>query len=301
MWNTNFHSLIALLALLQVWHILMLKTQNTFPSLYVIRTNFKLYEFNLVINLCQMPPPNQRPAPDQPFSLSRDRQKSTIPRAGRDETWVYPSEQMFWNAMLRKGWRWQTGDIEQPDMSNIIRIHNANNEQAWQEVLKWEAMHAKWVLADSYGLCTLHYSWSHDPATGIVTHAWRHHVRKFSSGAIDSWVQSWGFDMLNLHDWSWISFAQLLWQKVKCTYASVAVFSVVCGVCSHDCSWAAESYDRWLVWCAEAFRVLATCLIPSPCNIFIQLTNLCTLIRLHLLRTNLESCQANNESGAPTQ
>lgn len=28
-------------------------------------------------------------------------------------------------------------------MDNIIKIHNANNEQAWQEVLKWEALHAK--------------------------------------------------------------------------------------------------------------------------------------------------------------
>ena len=51
-----------------------------------------------------MPPPNQMPSPGQPFSLSTDRQKSTIPKASEeDETWTYPSEQMFWNAMLRKG------------------------------------------------------------------------------------------------------------------------------------------------------------------------------------------------------
>ena len=51
-----------------------------------------------------MPPPNQRPAPDQPFTLSTNRQRSTIPKSGTDgETWVYPSPQMFWNAMLRKG------------------------------------------------------------------------------------------------------------------------------------------------------------------------------------------------------
>ena len=29
-----------------------------------------------------MPPPNQRPAPDQPFALPIDRQKSSIPKAG---------------------------------------------------------------------------------------------------------------------------------------------------------------------------------------------------------------------------
>lgn len=51
-----------------------------------------------------MPPPNQTPAPDQPFSLPTNREVSTIPKAGdKTEFWVYPSQQMFWNAMLRKG------------------------------------------------------------------------------------------------------------------------------------------------------------------------------------------------------
>lgn len=43
--------------------------------------------------------------------------------------------------MLRKGWRWEEDEIKQEDMSHIIRIHNANNEKAWGEVLKWEALH----------------------------------------------------------------------------------------------------------------------------------------------------------------
>ncbi|MFH4981031.1 hypothetical protein AB6A40_007740 [Gnathostoma spinigerum] len=85
-----------------------------------------------------MPPPNQRPAPDQPFSLSTERERSTIPKAHSNETWEYPSQQMFWNAMLRKGWRWQDDQISRQDMENIIKIHNANNENAWKEVLKWE-------------------------------------------------------------------------------------------------------------------------------------------------------------------
>lgn len=50
---------------------------------------------------------------------------------------------MFWNAMLRKGWKWQEGDIKQGDMDAIIKIHNINNENAWQIVLMWEAAHAK--------------------------------------------------------------------------------------------------------------------------------------------------------------
>ena len=51
-----------------------------------------------------MPPPNQRPAPDQPYPLPIERQISRIPKAGKEnEFWVYPSQQMFWNAMLKKG------------------------------------------------------------------------------------------------------------------------------------------------------------------------------------------------------
>lgn len=93
-----------------------------------------------------MPPPNQQPAAGQPFALPIERQVSTIPKAtpdGKTEFWVYPSQQMFWNAMLRKGWKWQKDDLKEKDMDDIIRIHNANNEQAWREVLKWEALHIK--------------------------------------------------------------------------------------------------------------------------------------------------------------
>lgn len=93
-----------------------------------------------------MPPANQNPAPGQPFSLPKDRQVSSIPKVtddGKADFWVYPSQQMFWNAMLRKGWRWEKDDLSQKDMDDIIKIHNANNEQAWKEVLKWEAFHYK--------------------------------------------------------------------------------------------------------------------------------------------------------------
>jgi len=85
--------------------------------------------------------PKQTPAPNQPFPLPIDRQKSTIPKAGSEETWVYPSQQMFFNALLRKGWEFEEGSIEADDMAHIIKIHNANNESAWQEVLQWESLH----------------------------------------------------------------------------------------------------------------------------------------------------------------
>ncbi|GIY72027.1 cytochrome c-type heme lyase [Caerostris extrusa] len=90
-----------------------------------------------------MPPMNQNPSPDQPFPLPKQRQVSSIPKAGTEnEYWIYPSSQMFWNAMLRKGWKWKDSDISPNDMDHIIRIHNVNNEVAWREVLKWEALHA---------------------------------------------------------------------------------------------------------------------------------------------------------------
>lgn len=52
-----------------------------------------------------MPFPNQTPSEGQPFLLSVQREKSTIPKAHSEngETWEYPSAQMFWNAMLKKG------------------------------------------------------------------------------------------------------------------------------------------------------------------------------------------------------
>ena len=81
-----------------------------------------------------MPPANQLPAPNQPFPLPTERQKSSIPRSGTEDNWVYPSQQMFYNALLRKGWEFGPDDLEQSDMDHIIKIHNANNESAWEEV-----------------------------------------------------------------------------------------------------------------------------------------------------------------------
>lgn len=93
-----------------------------------------LHVLRIIGIVLQMPPANQQPAPDQPFPLPTDRQVSSIPRAmpdGTSEFWVYPSQQMFWNAMLRKGWRWKDDQIQEKDMADIIKIHNANNEQVF--------------------------------------------------------------------------------------------------------------------------------------------------------------------------
>lgn len=41
--------------------------------------------------------PNQQPCPGQRKPLSVDRMQSTIPKGGTDNTWLYPSPQMFYN------------------------------------------------------------------------------------------------------------------------------------------------------------------------------------------------------------
>jgi cytochrome c heme-lyase len=79
----------------------------------------------------------QHPQPDQKMQLAKEREISTIPRANSDDKlWVYPSEQMFFNAMRRKNW-----SPDEKDMSVVVPIHNAVNEMAWQKILEWERMH----------------------------------------------------------------------------------------------------------------------------------------------------------------
>ena len=66
-------------------------------------------------------------------SLSTEREVSSIPQTS-DAHWVYPSEAQFFAAMARKNHNPQASD-----MKTIVPIHNAVNERAWSEVLKWEA------------------------------------------------------------------------------------------------------------------------------------------------------------------
>lgn len=65
--------------------------------------------------------------------LPNDREVSSIPRASTGSNWVYPSQQQFYNAMKRKNW-----DPQAEDMKSVVPIHNAVNERAWMEILKWE-------------------------------------------------------------------------------------------------------------------------------------------------------------------
>ncbi|KLO14226.1 cytochrome C1 heme lyase [Schizopora paradoxa] len=67
-----------------------------------------------------------------PPTLPVDRETSSIPR-NESENWVYPSQAQFFAAMARK-----KHNPRESDMKVIVPIHNAVNERAWGEVMKWE-------------------------------------------------------------------------------------------------------------------------------------------------------------------
>jgi len=83
---------------------------------------------------------NNKPAPGQMAPLSTDRVSSRIPKGGTEaETWTYPSPQMFWNALVRKG---KAEGATEEDMAVVVAIHNNMNENTWRKVCEWEALHA---------------------------------------------------------------------------------------------------------------------------------------------------------------
>ncbi|OUS45369.1 Holocytochrome c synthase/heme-lyase [Ostreococcus tauri] len=76
-------------------------------------------------------------------ALGTSRARSSIPMSPRTavpehqarregETWTYPSEKMFHDAMARKGWK-----PDPRDMARVVAIHNAVNERAWAHLLKF--------------------------------------------------------------------------------------------------------------------------------------------------------------------
>lgn len=81
----------------------------------------------------------------QRADLPTSRTASSIPRgdavAAGAAVWEYPSPQQFYNALVRKGWETPEEHVE-----TMVEIHNFLNEQAWNEVLKWEQRR------DRYGL-----------------------------------------------------------------------------------------------------------------------------------------------------
>jgi len=82
--------------------------------------------------LNQMPSLAQSPAPNQALALPLERTESSIPRDSAVR-WEYPSPQQFYNALVRKGW-----ETPEEHVVTMVEIHNFLNEQAWDEVKKWE-------------------------------------------------------------------------------------------------------------------------------------------------------------------
>jgi len=83
----------------------------------------------------QMPHLSQEQVPGQQIYLPIDRVISSIPKAKSSEYWEYPSPQQFYSALVRKGWETPEESIE-----TMVDIHNFLNEEAWNEILKWEKM-----------------------------------------------------------------------------------------------------------------------------------------------------------------
>lgn len=81
----------------------------------------------------------QSMAPGQSSPLDTNRVKSNIPKGGTDnDTWTYPSPQMFWNSLVRKG---KVEGAEERDMETVVAIHNNMNENTWNQLLAWERLH----------------------------------------------------------------------------------------------------------------------------------------------------------------
>ncbi|KAI9914664.1 hypothetical protein PsorP6_008215 [Peronosclerospora sorghi] len=79
--------------------------------------------------------PNQEPNEEQHYPLPQYRVQSTIPKGGTEGTWLYPSEQMFYNALKRKN---KGEDVHEGDVRAIVSIHNNMNERAWAQVEHYE-------------------------------------------------------------------------------------------------------------------------------------------------------------------
>ncbi|GAA5940202.1 holocytochrome c synthase CYC3 [Sporobolomyces koalae] len=120
-----------------------------------------------VNELNNIPDLKQQPAPGQQMYLPLERTISSIPRAPSSSSsasasdapapsacpvnhsasgsgsspagetqWEYPSPQQFYNALVRKGWETPEESVEM-----MVSIHNWLNEEAWQQVRRWEERH----------------------------------------------------------------------------------------------------------------------------------------------------------------
>ena len=128
----------------------------------------------------KMPPPNQEPTPGQAIPLSKERVQSTIPKGGTDSTWLYPSPQMFWNSLHRKG---KADGVVETDVNTVILIHNEMNERTWKQLLSWEALHSS----------------EHQPGEPALRHFMGNPYKLSPKARMKSWI-GFGFPF-DRHDW----------------------------------------------------------------------------------------------------
>ena len=84
---------------------------------------------------------NQQPSPGQKGKLDQQRVKSTIPKGGTDnDTWQYPSPQMFWNALVRKN---KVDGASEADIEAVVAVHNNMNETTWKQIMIWESLRSQ--------------------------------------------------------------------------------------------------------------------------------------------------------------
>lgn len=81
---------------------------------------------------------NQLPCPGQRRPLPTERVASNIPKGGTESTWLFPSPQMVFNALNRKG---KGADVTEEDMESFVHAHNTMNEATWRQVMIWEKLH----------------------------------------------------------------------------------------------------------------------------------------------------------------
>nr|DBA44776.1 TPA_exp: holocytochrome c synthase [Hymenophyllum dentatum] len=103
---------------------------------------FLYYPFPQEINPANRMPKqaSQQPAPGQKDFLSTHRQRSSIPKGGIDETWLYPSPQMFFNSLVRKN---KADGVSENDMDAVVATHNMVNEATWGRLQQWERLYGQ--------------------------------------------------------------------------------------------------------------------------------------------------------------
>lgn len=92
-------------------------------------------------------------------TMSSIRISSSIKRTGTDGTWMYPSINMFKAAIIKKAEArmkkqepisdlsenflkvTDINSLQDETLSAIVHMHNIVNEQAWQQILKYEKLH----------------------------------------------------------------------------------------------------------------------------------------------------------------